>query len=623
MPKSTAETPLSPRARVSVPASADATRTPDGLVRTIQGESASPQDMRRSTATPRIAVIMVTWNRKEMIARVLRDLAEQTYPPGEIDVVVTDNASTDGTLEYLEEQFSPERIVQNPTTRAHKPDFRMPDKTNGPNTLGFGSLTIIRNRANHGGCGGFNTGFAFVERVLDAAGSKTRPDYVWLVDDDVRMPTDTCTKLVATATEDETIGLVGTRTVHIDKPAETIETTIYFNPVTGLMDDHPPAGHRLEASHNEWVSRVGSPKGEHTYTGVRQVDVVSACSMLARWSGVKRVGFWDWRYFIYCDDADWCMRFAKAGYRVVLNLDATVLHTPWHYKLTPARLYYAQRNVVWMMQKVLDPPVLRKVIARRLYTLLRDSLKASFMRRRFHAEIIRRTAADICAGKTGKLDFVSPPITDIGLALSDSDLLRSDREIAFLCSDRRSLRWAMQVRSVIRVRAAQKNKNPPRFLEVVRNDVPGAHDAPPAGVSRMAYAPRRLSRLVRRPWKMLLRRPDAAVVFEQVNDFPLPAGQYNIHIDPRTLDTDQIGACQIEPDGFGLRMQFFWRWVRTALRCCVYIASLKPYRSTERYGGVAEHKLDVRDLPHTPAVPTAGHAHAAANLRTQGENRRE
>ncbi len=50
---------------------------------------------------------MVTWNRKDMIARVLEDLSKQTFPVDHFDVVVCDNASTDGTLEYLRERFNP------------------------------------------------------------------------------------------------------------------------------------------------------------------------------------------------------------------------------------------------------------------------------------------------------------------------------------------------------------------------------------------------------------------------------------------------------------------------------------------------------------------------------------
>jgi GT2 family glycosyltransferase len=445
--------------------------------------------------------------------------------------------------------------------------------------LGFRSLTIVRNGANLGGCGGFNTGLAFVERFLEG-GALGGPDYVWLVDDDVRMPPETCERLVATAEADGAIGLVGTRTVHIDRPAETIETTIYLNPATGLMGDEPHEGHRLEAQHRAWVREVGGTKGERAYAGVREVDIVSACSMLARWSGVKRVGFWDWRYFIYCDDADWCLRFARAGYRVVLNLDATVLHTPWHYKLTPARLYYAQRNVVWMMQKALGAGELRRVVARRLSLLLRDSLHAMIMRRQFHAEIIRRTADDICTGRAGKLDFEGPAIEDLGAACERAGLLSPDARIALLCLDPRSLRWAESVRATIRAHAVRRELHSPRFLEIVRNDVPGAAEPPAPDVARVVYSSRRRSRL-RRQLAIARDRPDGAVVFEQVNDFPLLFGRWNIHVDPKTL-----GRCQIERDGPKRRVRFSLRWLRTCVRCLVYAAKVAPYRSKEKYGGI-------------------------------------
>ena len=550
------------------------TTTPcEGLARPVAIDAA------QTVRTPNVAVVLVTWNRKDMVARVLEDLSRQTFPASHFDVVVCDNASTDGTLEHLRGRFCPERIVDNPTAQAHEPKFEMTEAGGGPNTLGFRSLTIIRNGVNFGGCGGFNTDFAFVERVLDAADAEARTDYMLLVDEDVLMPSETCERLVRTAQGDPAIGLVGTRTVHIDRPEETIETTIYFNPRTGLMDDHPHGGHRLAASHREWAARVGGPKGVHEYSGVREVDVVSACSMLARWSAVREVGFWDWRYFIYCDDADWCMRFARAGHRVVLNLDATVLHTPWHYKLTPARLYYAQRNVIWMMEKVLPERELRRVVGRRMFALLRDSLLAMLMRRQFHAEIIRRTAEDICTGRAGRLDFEGPRGVELGAALDGLGLWRASARLAILCSDPRSLDWAAGLRAAVGEEAAGRGKPAPQFVEIVRNTVPGAHDRPPAGVERVVYSGRRRSRL-RRVVGLALHRPDAAVVFEQVNDFPLPFGRANLHVDPKSLE-----KCQVERDTLGVRVRFVGRWLRACARCGVYVLRLRAFRSGDKYGG--------------------------------------
>jgi len=557
---------------------AHAEDTTGQLPRPVVVDAAAHADT-RTTRTPNIAVAMVTWNRKEMIARVLEDLAAQTFPVDHLDVVVCDNASTDGTAEHLRERFAPERLVDNPTPNAHEPDFRVPDRRQGTNTLGFRSLTIVKNTDNMGGCGGFNTDFAFIERVLDDAGADSRPDYVWLVDDDVRMPPETCERLVQVAENDPAVGLVGTRTVHIEKPEETIETTIYFNPDTGLMDDHPQAGHRLEASHNAWATEVGGPKGIHEYSGVREVDVVSACSLLARWSAVREVGFWDWRYFIYCDDADWCLRFARAGKKVVLNLDATVLHTPWHYKLTPARLYYAQRNVIWMMEKVLPPADLRHVVGRRFVSLLKESMHAMLMRRHFHAEIIRRTAKDVCVGRTGKLEPIGPAPESLCPAAARIGLFKPGARLAFLCNHPDSLEWAKRVRAHLRVYAARQELPLPTFIEIVRNTLPGAEDTPPAGIERVVYAGNWKSR-IRRNLDLLSRRPDAAVVFEQVNDFLLLFGRRNIHIDPKSLLT-----CQVEKDLPAQRLRFVGQWLRTCLRCAVYVRKLKPFRSSEKYGG--------------------------------------
>ena len=49
------------------------------------------------------------------------------------------------------------------------------------------------------------------------------------------------------------------------------------------MDPDPPAHHRLHASHAQWLREVGSTRGTGPYRGVRDVDVVAACSLLARW----------------------------------------------------------------------------------------------------------------------------------------------------------------------------------------------------------------------------------------------------------------------------------------------------------------------------------------------------
>lgn len=509
-------------------------------------------------STTRVAAIIVTWNRRELVSAVLEAISRQSIGAGVIDLVVVDNNSTDGTLERLVERWSPDEIVDNPTSHAHLPRFQSRALRSGPNQGGFRSLTIVRNSENLGGCGGFNTGFEYIAHALDTDDARRQglaPDYVWLVDDDIDVAPDTLDRLVSTMRSDPSIGLVGSRTKDYNSRDETIETTIYFDPDTGFMGDHPAPGHRLYDSHAAWAERVGGPKGRREYAGVRDVDIVSACSMLARWAAVREIGFWDYRYFIYCDDADWCLRFARAGYRIVCDLDAVIYHTPWHHKLTPARLYYAQRNILWVIQKVLEPERSRRVLEMRVRGLMRDALRAAMHRRLFHAEIIRRSVEDAAVGRIGKLDEQGPRSEPIIHAFARLGLLSGMPRVAVMCGSPDSLESSAKLRAAVDPAASGI-----QWIEIVRNDLPGHEHPAPPGVKRIVYSGRCRSKL-RRQLPLLIRPVRAAVVFDQTNDFPLLGGEHNLHVDRKHPD-----VVQVEEDGFAARLELVSKWIGTRLR---------------------------------------------------------
>lgn len=528
----------------------------------------------------RVCALIVTWNRKGFLTTVLKALSVQTYSPELLDVVVIDNAGSDGTLEFLESEFRPERIVENHTEVAHEPKFGAPRLTSPRNTLGFSSLTVIRNRANVGGCGGFNTGFASVERLF-GDGEHPAPSFVWLVDDDVDLPPNALANLVEAMESDPHIGLVGSRTCDIANRGRTIETTIYFNTETGAMQDDAPPGHRRHEAHRAWVATVGGPRGQGGATGYRglmDVDVVSACSMLARWKAVvgdgerRGVGFWDHRYFIYCDDADWCLRVARAGWRVVLNLDAVVFHTPWNLKLTPARIYYANRNRLWMVQKTLPTERLREVTRRMMRSFLFDGLHAALHRRLFHAHIILQTGLDAARNVGGKTGSDGPTPVPIVEALRTAGCLDGAARVAVVCNVGDSLAWMNDLRDRV-AGALRSGEAAPVWLPIARNDVPN----PPAGA--IIYGRHLASRLKKQLWAMV-RRPRAVVVFDQINDFPvLFAAPWTLHVDHKKPE-----VAQVERDGWGKRLGFGVRWAWTGVVFMRYARSVKPFVSETRYG---------------------------------------
>jgi GT2 family glycosyltransferase len=542
-----------------------------------------------ATQLPRIAAIVVTWNRSQRVDQVLQALSRQAYARERLDVVVVDNASTDGTGDALIERWRPEIVADNPTQAAHQPDYRIQHGgSNGQvrarNRGGFASLTLVRNVVNHGGCGGFNTGLAFLEQFLDTAAQPL--DYAWLVDDDVDLPADALHQLVGAAESDERIGIVGSRTVDFDRRDTTTETTIYFDYERGWMDPDPTPPHPMYQEHQRWLGAVGSTRGMHAFSGIRDVDMVSACSLLARWSAVKRIGFWDHRYFIYCDDADWCLRFRGAGYRVVCNLDAVVYHTFWMTKLTPARGYYSQRNLIWVIQKTLRGLRLKRAVFRRLGALLLQSLKAMTHCRLYHAEIIRRTAHDVVTGRGGRLDFEGPPAVPLMQALEQAGALVPEARIMVMCSHHDSIGWADDLRA--RVTHAlldrQQLERQPRWIYMVREDVPhrpgagGGTMNATAAPAQIVFERNRKSKL-RMQRGLLLRPPDAVVIFDQNNEFPLLHSRLNIH-----LDGARPSLAQVERDGPLLRARFLLRLSWTSLVCLAWAALVRHRTHAGKYG---------------------------------------
>ncbi|KKU23429.1 MAG: Glycosyl transferase family 2 [Microgenomates group bacterium GW2011_GWC1_46_15] len=103
--------------------------------------------------------------------------------------------------------------------------------------------------------------------------------------------------------------------------AESIPTLLSY------MDKHPDVGVVTPkvvladgtmdmASHQTW-------KGvEYTH----EVDACTAAAMLVRAAAIDEVGLLDEQFFMYGEDLDWCYRFRKAGWKIVYNPEATIIH---------------------------------------------------------------------------------------------------------------------------------------------------------------------------------------------------------------------------------------------------------------------------------------------------------
>lgn len=61
-----------------------------------------------------------------------------------------------------------------------------------------------------------------------------------------------------------------------------------------------------------------------------EVEAISGALMLVKRSAIHEVGTWDEKYFLHCEDLDWCMRFRQRHWKILFVPDAVVVHYRGH-----------------------------------------------------------------------------------------------------------------------------------------------------------------------------------------------------------------------------------------------------------------------------------------------------
>ena len=208
-------------------------------------------------ARPRIVAVSVTFDRRDMVTRLVRAVAAGTVVPDE--VVVVDNASRDDTVAALEELAG---------------ELAVP-------------LRVVRLERNTGGAGGFHAG---LEDFL--AGDA---DLVWLMDDD-GVPAPDCLELLLPHVRSGDLDFAGPAVV-ADDDASRLCFPIRL-----------PGGTRAAPD-------VAGLEGAAT-CGVLRGAVIPFNGVLLTRALVERIGTVAERFFIWGDDVEYLMRAERAGARV-------------------------------------------------------------------------------------------------------------------------------------------------------------------------------------------------------------------------------------------------------------------------------------------------------------------
>jgi rhamnopyranosyl-N-acetylglucosaminyl-diphospho-decaprenol beta-1,3/1,4-galactofuranosyltransferase len=236
-----------------------------------------------------VAVVIVTYNRADLLTRMLDGLAAQTRPPEA--VIVVDNASTDHTREVLDA------------------------RTDLP-------LHVTTTESNLGGSGGFHLGV----RAAYEGGY----DRVWLVDDDV-VPAPGCLAVMMAVDEDCLIA------VREDLSGALVEKSAVDFDLRNPLAIKP----KRASVDSTYADRASMPS-------LVEVHNVAFEGFMTRRSVIEEIGFPDPSFFIFYDDADYAIRAREAGRHIWAVRDAVLvrqLDFNQQHDLAGWKGYYMYRNL--------------------------------------------------------------------------------------------------------------------------------------------------------------------------------------------------------------------------------------------------------------------------------------
>ena len=223
-----------------------------------------------------VSIVLVNWNTRDILCNCLRSVYEQTEH-ATFEVIVVDNASSDGSQEMVRRQWPQVRLI----------------------------------------CNNENRGFAAANNQGIAVANGR---YVLLLNSDTIVLANAIAKTVKFADDHPEAGVVGCRVLNQDR---TLQPTCFMFPsllnlflsATYLYKLFPK-NRFFGREQMTWWSR----------DDVRSVDVVTGCFMFVRREAIQEVGAMDERFFMYAEETDWCYRFKQAGWKNLFFPGAEIIH---------------------------------------------------------------------------------------------------------------------------------------------------------------------------------------------------------------------------------------------------------------------------------------------------------
>ncbi|MGI5828457.1 MAG: glycosyltransferase family 2 protein [Patescibacteria group bacterium] len=231
-----------------------------------------------------LSIIILNYNTKELILKCLDSIRYSDLMGYKVEVIVVDNASTDGSQEAITHYF-----------KQHEDKF---------------SGRLIKNLTNIGFAAGNNKG-------IRAAKGR----YILVLNSDVILESDTLFKQIKFMENHKEFGVSTCRIVlkngRLDPACHRGFPTLWASLTYFLKLEKIFGKTKLFGQYHQ---------GWKDLKKIHSVDAISGAFFFARSEVFKTVGLFDEGFFMYAEDIDLCLRCKKAGFKIGFNPQTQILH---------------------------------------------------------------------------------------------------------------------------------------------------------------------------------------------------------------------------------------------------------------------------------------------------------
>ncbi|MBI3984803.1 MAG: glycosyltransferase family 2 protein [Candidatus Levybacteria bacterium] len=235
---------------------------------------------------PTLSIIILTYNTKEITLDAVKSIEENysdEVKSGEYEVIVADNSSTDGSLEFFKKYKE---------------------------TTSIKTFQIIDNGGNLGFSKGNNKGVAY-----------TKGKYVLFLNPDTIVYKETLNKMISFLDKNPNVGAVSCKLINKDGEID-------FNCHRGFPTPWNALCYFSGLQRLFPKSRIfaGYTRGWEDFDSIHEVDAIEGAFMMMPKEVGEKVGWWDEDYFFYGEDLQFCLDIKKLGYKIYYAGTSNIMH---------------------------------------------------------------------------------------------------------------------------------------------------------------------------------------------------------------------------------------------------------------------------------------------------------